>query len=243
MRPVVEFAFHVGRRRGELCGLTWENVVAEDSRPHVVIRQARVKAGGAGEARGSQVRKPKTDAGIRAVALDREAVDLLRAHRTRQAREPMANRDTYKDLVFANELGNPLGPHSVSREFRRARDLAGSAAGRSARKARAWLAERPEAALPKPPFCPRCGTAPYRCRSRPGFRRSAPAGGSVAGASRPRIRTDQHRYAVPGAELTRVACLASATTDAYSSGRLRAHFVRTAYQLAFLATIVRDVCP
>jgi hypothetical protein len=63
---------------------------------------------------------PKTKAGVRPVALDQATVEALRAHRTAQRRERLAWGEAWQDtgLVFTQEDGSMLRPHSVTIRFR-----------------------------------------------------------------------------------------------------------------------------
>jgi integrase len=121
LRPLLEFAFFTGLRRGELLALKWTDV-DWDGRT-VRVSRSRVKAGGS--RRGIE-QEPKTSAGRRTVALPDAAVEALRRQQEAQARDRAAAGERYADrgYVFATALGNPLGPDDVSRDFRRLRDRA-----------------------------------------------------------------------------------------------------------------------
>lgn len=101
-----------GLRRGELCGLKWEDVdlqagVARINRTRVLVDGQPVES------------TPKTAAGRRALPLDSMLVDLLKAHRARQATEKLAAGSAYEDggWLVADELGRPLYPDTVSERF------------------------------------------------------------------------------------------------------------------------------
>lgn len=61
--------------------------------------------------------KPKTEMSRRKVELGPSMVDVLRAHRKRQAEERLAIGHTWEDhdLVFCNIIGRPLAPNNVTR--------------------------------------------------------------------------------------------------------------------------------
>lgn len=107
-----------GLRRGEVCGLRWEDLDLDARRAR--IAQEVLQLGGR-----IVVDTPKTRAGERFVSLDADTVDLLKAHRTAQKRERLAWGEAYRDhgLVFCREDGSPMPPDRVTQHFKRiARD-------------------------------------------------------------------------------------------------------------------------
>ena len=101
-----------GARRGELLGLTWEDIDLEAAQ--LTIRRAHVEVGG--EIRES---KPKTTSGIRTIALDPETVSTLKRHSKAQKEAHLAAGARWQETghVFVDEVGQPLAPGSVSRAF------------------------------------------------------------------------------------------------------------------------------
>lgn len=103
-----------GARRGELCGLKWNNVDLDGGR--ITISESRVVVD-------FKVMEstPKTERSARAIALDPATVAVLRSHRARQAAERLAWGPEYQDtnLVFVWEDGRPLHPQLVSTTFKR----------------------------------------------------------------------------------------------------------------------------
>lgn len=100
-----------GMRRGEVLGLTWDNVDLDAAR--VSIAETLIGA--------RRRSTPKTDSGRRNVALDPETVEALREHAQSQAEEMAAMGPGYENsnLVFCNPDGRPLWPRSFSRMFER----------------------------------------------------------------------------------------------------------------------------
>src|SRR5688500_9140634 len=90
-------ALDSGARKGELCGLRWENVDLAAGKMRIV--QQLVTPGPSPEFGPPKNGQPRT------VSLAAETITLLRAHKRHQARIKMANRTTYADhgLVFAKE--------------------------------------------------------------------------------------------------------------------------------------------
>lgn len=101
-----------GLRRAEAVGLRWSDVDLGAGR--VSIRQTLAYVGTR-----ATFSEPKTDSSRRLVELASPTVDVLRAHRTRQAEERLAIGPGYSDLdlVFAHVDGRPLNPATVSRSF------------------------------------------------------------------------------------------------------------------------------
>ena len=103
-----------GLRRGEACGLRWvDHSAAAQS---LTIATQLVQDGweileGA----------PKTDHGVRIVALDDETAQLLMSHKARQARERLAWGDGWQHTgrIFTQEDGTLLHPGKISDLFER----------------------------------------------------------------------------------------------------------------------------
>ncbi len=109
-----------GMRRGELAGLTWRALDLEGAR--LSVEQQLTEAG---------FGPPKSARSRRTVALDPETVDTLSVHRDTQLLERGCAVDAYQDhdLVFADELGGPLRPQQLTRQFARLRQAAGIPTG------------------------------------------------------------------------------------------------------------------
>jgi integrase len=104
-----------GMRRGELLGLRWTDVDLD--RGTVSIRQIRTVA-----RYEVLTLTPKTDKGVRTVAIDPQTVGALRSYRTAQRQERLALGDDYggdATLVFTQEDGSPIHPERFSRWFAR----------------------------------------------------------------------------------------------------------------------------
>jgi integrase len=103
-----------GLRRGELCGLRWEDVDLAGG----VVRINRTRVVVDGKAIDSI---PKTAAGRRSIPLDPSLVTILRAHKATQGREKLVSGGAYDDAghLLADELGLPYYPDSLSTWFER----------------------------------------------------------------------------------------------------------------------------
>ena len=108
-----------GLRRGELCGLRWEDIdldagAARITRTRILVDGKPTEAA------------PKTTAGHRTVPLDPSLVALLRAHKVRQGAEKLKTGPAYEEAgwLFADETGAPYYPDTLSEWFeRKAADL------------------------------------------------------------------------------------------------------------------------
>lgn len=102
-----------GLRRGELCGIQWDDVDLDGATIRIV--RTRVLVDGRPEES-----LPKTAAGRRAIPLDPMLVARLRRHRATQAAEKLAAGSAYQDgggWLVADELGQPYYPDSISGVF------------------------------------------------------------------------------------------------------------------------------
>ncbi len=101
-----------GLRRGEACGLHWDDVDLDAGT--LTVRWQIVQHGWA-----TAMDTPKTDDSEAAVTLDAETVTVLRAHRTRQRRERLKAGAAWTDtgLVFTTDTGGQLHPADVTDHF------------------------------------------------------------------------------------------------------------------------------
>lgn len=105
--PLV-IAFHTGLRRGEVCGLTWDDISFSDQTLSVVRIMLQDK-------NGIQIGTPKTQASYRTISIDDMLVDELKKAKKRQ----MENRLRYgkhyyeSNFVCTKENGEPVTPNSI----------------------------------------------------------------------------------------------------------------------------------
>ncbi|MBW4813452.1 site-specific integrase [Rhodococcus qingshengii] len=99
-----------GLRRGEVTGLQWSDIDWEYSTLTVarqrIILDSRVV-----------VETPKSESGKRTIALGVEGVEVLKAHRTAQAKARLAAGVGSTDWIFTDPAGQPLNPAHVAGEF------------------------------------------------------------------------------------------------------------------------------
>ena len=113
-----------GMRRGELAGLTWRCLNLDGGR--LSVEQQLIPTRG-----GLSFGSPKSSRSQRTVSLDPETVEALERQRERQLLERQLAGEAYadQDLVFADELGEPVAPDQLTKLFRKHRKAAGIPTG------------------------------------------------------------------------------------------------------------------
>src|SRR5690242_9895014 len=110
-----------GLRRGEALALRWSDL-------DLAKRTLRVDRNLVVDPEANRLvwQRPKTAKSRRTIDLDPTTVEALKRHRKRQAAERLAadvhnvwptGKDPAVDLVFTDEVGQPINPHTVSRRF------------------------------------------------------------------------------------------------------------------------------
>lgn len=109
-----------GLRRGEVCGLRWEDVDLEGW----VLRVRKNRITLAGKVLESL---PKTERGLRTVHLSQDTVAVLKEWRALQEEERKRAGAAWEEsgYVFTNPLGLPIHPETLNRVLRRVCDRAG----------------------------------------------------------------------------------------------------------------------
>lgn len=115
LHPLFRLAAMTGMRRGEVCGLAWEDVDLDAAR--IEVRRQLLAV--------DHVlmfsEHPKTDHGRRSIDIDPETVATLRSHRRRQMEQRMLMGAGHTDcgLVFSQIDGSPVNPERVAEAFMR----------------------------------------------------------------------------------------------------------------------------
>lgn len=107
-------AVTTGMRQGELLGLRWRDL--DWSAHRLAVHHTLVRMDGRW-----WLGEPKTAKSQRAIDLTVPTLELLRAHRTRQAERllAMGHRLTADDLIFCDVAGEPLwGRHVTTRQLK-----------------------------------------------------------------------------------------------------------------------------
>ena len=107
------FSVLTGARRGEICGLTWENVDLSDHRISIVKNIGRING------KGLISRNPKTNRSRRSLALSPPAVKLLHEVRGKQLAYQSIAGDHWHatGYVFTQPDGKPIDPDLVTKAF------------------------------------------------------------------------------------------------------------------------------
>jgi len=108
-------ALGLGARQGEILGLTWADL--DPIGQTLSIRRTLQRYDGSWH-----LDPPKTERSRRTIALPMPLVEMLRAQRSRQLEErlragPAWQGEEWGDLVFANEIGEPLSGTQLTRRF------------------------------------------------------------------------------------------------------------------------------
>ncbi len=123
--PLYMVAWGTGLRRSEILGLKWEDVDLKKGTLSVRRTLVRVKGG-------YKFGEPKTKKSRRTIPLPEQLTQELVIWKSKQAREKKKWNALYKDvesdqrpeynainLVFCNEIGEPINPEYISRTFKR----------------------------------------------------------------------------------------------------------------------------
>lgn len=119
--PAYFLALNTGLRRGELLGLRWKDVDLKAG--SITVNQGLVRT-----KQGLVFQEPKTKLSNRTIGISPQVVSVLKDHKKRQNEERLSAGEAYNkehDLVFCNELGEPICPRGFTRHFERLLKRAG----------------------------------------------------------------------------------------------------------------------
>jgi integrase len=118
--PVFYLAAYTGMRKGEILGLTWEDINFVEKTISVNKTLYRVK-------NGCILQNPKTKSSYRTIYMDDDIIRVLKKQKVNQNLERLKYGGVYKEhnMVFAQETGDFVNPNAVSGMFTRFIEQAG----------------------------------------------------------------------------------------------------------------------
>lgn len=110
---MIYLAIDIGLRKGEITGLTWDDIDFENSQ--VSINKQRHYVTGYGTINS----KPKTEAGARIVTVSHKVISLLKQYKNQQLQQRMRLGTAWKQspYVFLNEDGSAICPNQPYKWF------------------------------------------------------------------------------------------------------------------------------
>lgn len=126
LEAAITVALALGLRRGELLGLSWDDINLESTPPTLTVRQALKRTRD-----GLILEQPKTRESRRTVHVPAQAVASLKRHRVKQTEKRLRAGDLWQsapsdaDLVFRTELGTAIDPNNFARAVRQICEDAG----------------------------------------------------------------------------------------------------------------------
>lgn len=106
-KAMLYLAIDTGLRKGELTGLTWDDINFDYSQININKQRHYVLGYGVLNA------KPKTEAGSRIVTVSQTVIDLLKQYRTQQLQQRLKLGTAWKNepYVFLHDDGTPINPN------------------------------------------------------------------------------------------------------------------------------------
>ncbi|MCC5894876.1 MAG: site-specific integrase [Alkalibacterium sp.] len=113
-------AFHTGLRRGEVLGLTWDNISFEHQT--LTVEKIIVMKG-----KEWTIGTPKTQASYRTINIGKQLIDVLKKHRKRQLENKLfyGQHYTENNFICTKENGKLTTPHSIKHYGDKARRESG----------------------------------------------------------------------------------------------------------------------
>ena len=138
-------ALNTGLRRGELLGLRWQDIDMKNGT--LSVKQALVRVEG-----GLKFQEPKTKLSKRTIGISKAVIEELKAHRKEQQDNMKEAKDSYNkenNLIFCNELGEPICPRAFTKHFARVIDRHNKQIDKKAEKEKLTDADILKAKIPK----------------------------------------------------------------------------------------------
>ncbi|MDF2536482.1 MAG: integrase family protein, partial [Bacillales bacterium] len=106
-----------GLRSGELCALLWSDLDFENN----TLSVSKTIYTENDNMRVFDLTTPKTTTSVRTITVDPDIMEILKKHRTNQAKEKLKNADYYDErkFVIARPNGYPLFPYDICRHMKR----------------------------------------------------------------------------------------------------------------------------
>ena len=111
--PAFYLSISTGLRRGELLGLTWDDIDFENYSININKQLVRSKKDGL------VFKSLKTKKSKRRIKVDNTAIAVLKNHKTKQSKTKLSLGEIYQDnnLIFCTDIGMPLEPRNFNRHF------------------------------------------------------------------------------------------------------------------------------
>lgn len=108
----IMIAIYTGARRGEILGLNWNNVDLEKGIIKIVDNLCATT-------NGLIIKQPKTNSGIRTIAISKSLVKILKNHKINQMKNKIRLGESYKEnnMVCCYEDGHLFNPKRFSAKF------------------------------------------------------------------------------------------------------------------------------
>lgn len=106
---IINLALLSGVRRGEMCGLKWNNVDFEEGFINIVENRIRVSGK-------TTVKAPKTNSGVRKIYIPQRLVNILKKYHTQYLLNKMKFGKEFidSDYVLCKENGEPYQPQGIT---------------------------------------------------------------------------------------------------------------------------------